>query len=144
MRRRRFQRGTLQVRKRGRNRVWVAWWREDGVRKCKTLGRLSQMSKAEAEAVLSAILRAVNSGAAGTARPAYTVEQFIREVYLPFARRGWKESTTGTSEQIVKSHLVPELGMILLHAVRREVLQDFLDRTEHTGEEIDRDDVACL
>jgi CO dehydrogenase nickel-insertion accessory protein CooC1 len=30
-------------------------------------------------------------------------------VYLPFCRRSWKESTAGTSEQMVKSHLVPEL-----------------------------------
>ena len=34
---------------------------------------------------------------------------------MPFGRRGWKESTAGTSEQIVKSHLVPELGNALLH-----------------------------
>jgi hypothetical protein len=40
----------------------VAFWREDGVRRCKMLGRQSQMSKAEAETVLSAILREVSSG----------------------------------------------------------------------------------
>ena len=50
------------------------------------------------------------------------------DVYLPFCRRSWKESTAGTSEQIVKSHLVPEFGKALLHAIRREELQDFLDR----------------
>ena len=49
-------------------------------------------------------------------------------MYLPFCRRSWKESTAGTSEQIVKSHLVPELGKALLHGVRREELQDLLDR----------------
>jgi len=85
------------------------------------------MTKAEAEGVLSAILRAVNSGAAHAARPVYTFEQFVKDVYLPFSRRGWKESTAGTSEQIVKSHLVPEFGKVLLHAIRREELQDFLD-----------------
>ena len=128
MRRKRFQRGSLLARKHGRYRVWVAFWREDGVRQCKTLGRQSHMSMSEAEAVLSAILRAVNSGAVNAARPVYTFEQFVSDVYLPFCRRGWKESTAGTSEQIVKSHLVPELGKILLHAIRREELQDFLDR----------------
>ena len=49
-------------------------------------------------------------------------------MYLPFCRRSWKESTAGTSEQIVKSHLIPEFGKQLLHAIRREELQDFLDR----------------
>jgi integrase len=58
----------------------------------------------------------------------YTFEQFINEVYLPFCRRSWKESTAGTSEQIVKSHLIPEFGKDLLHTIRREKLQDFLDR----------------
>jgi integrase len=58
----------------------------------------------------------------------YTFEQFINGVYLPFCRRSWKESTAGTSEQIVKSHLIPEFGNQLLHAIRREELQDFLDR----------------
>src|SRR5580698_4618775 len=71
---------------------------------------LAQMTKAEAEAVLSAMLRSINSGVAQTARAVYTFEQFTRDVYLPFCRRSWKESTAGTSEQIVKSHLVSELG----------------------------------
>jgi Phage integrase, N-terminal SAM-like domain len=128
MRRKRFQKGSLQTRKHGRHRVWVAFWWEGGIRRCKTLGRQSQMTKAEAEAVLSAVLRATNSGVAHTTRAVYTFEQFTDNVYLPFCRRSWKESTTGTSEQIVKSHLIPELGNTLLHALQREELQDLLDR----------------
>jgi integrase len=86
------------------------------------------MTRADAEAVLSAILRSINSGTGDPARAVYTFEQFVREVYLPFARRGWKESTAGTSEQIINSHLVAEFGKALLHAIRREELQDFLDK----------------
>jgi integrase len=86
------------------------------------------MGKGEAEAILSAILQPINSGVTQGARPVYTFEQFINGVYLPFCRRSWKESTAGTSEQIVKSHLNPEFGKRLLQAVRREDLQDFLDR----------------
>jgi integrase len=52
----------------------------------------------------------------------------LTDVYLPFCRRSWRESTAGTSEQIVKSHLIPELGKSLLHGVKREELQDLLDR----------------
>src|SRR5690349_9229226 len=128
MRRKRFQRGSVVSQKHGRRRVWVGYWREAGVRKCNTLGRASQMSKAEAEAVLSAILREVNAGTVGSPRPVYTFEQYVNNVYLPFARRGWKESTAGTSEQIIKTHLLPELGPILLHAIGREGLQDHLDQ----------------
>ncbi|MEO8593676.1 MAG: tyrosine-type recombinase/integrase [Candidatus Solibacter sp.] len=128
MRRKRFQKGSLQARKHGRHRVWVAAWWEDGSRRSKVLGCCSQMSKAEAESVLSGMLRDINSGVTQMAKPVYTVEQFINGVYLPFGRRSWKESTAGTSEQIVKSHLIPEFGKQLLHAIRREELQDFLDR----------------
>jgi integrase len=128
MRRKRFQKGSLQARKHGRHRVWVACWWEDGSRRSRVLGRHGQMGKGEAEAILSAILRPVNSGATQTARPVYTFGQFVKDVYLPFCRRNWKESTAGTSEQIVRTHLVSEFGPRLLHAIRREELQDFLDR----------------
>jgi len=128
MRRKRFQKGSLQRRKHGRHRVWVACWWEDGSRRSKVLGRCSQMGQGEAEAILSAILLPVNSGVTHMAKPVYTFEQFIDGVYLPFCRRSWKESTAGTSKQIVKSHLIPEFGKDLLHVIRREELQDFLDR----------------
>ncbi len=67
------------------------------------------MTKAEAEGVLSAILRNTNSGMAHTTRAVYTFGQFTKDVCLPFCRRSWKESTAGTSEQIVKCHLILEL-----------------------------------
>src|SRR5262245_27648010 len=126
--RKRFQKGSLQARKHGRHRVWVVFYYEEGIRRCKTLGRQSQMSKSEAEAVLSAILREINTGRADAARPVYTFEQFVNEVFLPFGRRSWKESTAGTSEQIIQTHLIPELGAKLLHGVKREEAQDLLDR----------------
>jgi len=128
MRRKRFQKGSLQARKHGRHRVWVACYWEEGGRRSKVLGRCSQMGRGEAEAALSAILQPINSGVAKGPRPLYTFEQFTENVYLPFCRRSWKESTAGTSEQIVKTHLIPEFEKYLLPAIRREELQDFLDR----------------
>jgi len=128
MRRKRFQKGSLQTRKHGRHRVWVACWWEDRSRRSKVLGRRSQMSQGEAEAILSAILRPINSGVTQGTKPVYTFQQFLEGVYLPFGRRSWKESTEGTSEQIIETHLVPAFGKALLHAIEREELQDFLDR----------------
>jgi integrase len=87
------------------------------------------MGKGEAESILSAILQPINKGLAREPKPVYTFEQFVESVYLPFCRRSWKESTEGTSEQIVKTHLCSEFGKQLLHAVRRDELQDFLDRS---------------
>ena len=128
MRRKRFQRGSLQARKHGRHRVWVACWWEGGSRRSKVLGRCSQVGRGEAEGILSAMLQPINSGVAQGPKPVYTFEQFVDGVYLPFCRRSWKESTAGTSEQIVKTHLNLEFGKQLLHAIRRDELQDFLDR----------------
>jgi len=128
MRRKRFQKGSLQDRKHGRHRVWVACWWEDGSRRSKVLGRCSQLGKGEAETILSVILQPINSGVTQLAKPIYTFERFTKEVYLPFCRRSWKESTAGTSEQIVKTHLLSAFGPSLLHTIRREEMQDFLDR----------------
>jgi len=128
MRRKRFQRGSLQARKHGRYRVWVACYWEEGGRRSKVLGRCSQMGRGEAEAAMSAILQPINSGVARGPRTLHTFDQFIEKVYLPFCRRTWKESTAGTSEQIVKTHLIPEFGKVLLPAIQRGELQDLLDR----------------
>ncbi len=128
MRRKRFQKGSLQARKHGRHRVWVAFWWEDGSRRSRVLGLCSKMSKGEAEAAMAAILQPINEGTSRGPRPVYTFENFVENVYLPHGRRGWKESTAGTSEQIIQKHLLPEFGNDLLHTIRRDQLQDFLDR----------------
>jgi integrase len=128
MRRKRFQKGSLQARKHGRHRVWVAFWWEDGSRRSKVLGLCSRMTKGEAEAAMAAILQPINEGTSRGPRPVYTFGNFVENVYLPHGRRGWKESTAGTSEQIIQKHLLPEFGDDLLHTIRRDQLQDFLDR----------------
>ena len=82
MRRKRFRKGSLQARKHGRNRVWVACWWEDGGRRSKVLGLRSQMGKGEAESILSAMLHPINSSVARMAKPGYTFEPFVNGVYL--------------------------------------------------------------
>jgi integrase len=128
MRRKRFQKGSLQARKHGRHRVWVASWWEDGSRRSKVLGLCSKMTKGDAESAMAAILQPINEGTSRGPRPVYTFERFVEDVYLPHGRHGWKESTAGTSEQIIKTHLVPGFRSDLLHTIRRERLQEFLDR----------------
>jgi integrase len=127
MRRKRFQKGSLQKRKHGKKSVWVAFWWEDGSRRSSVLGTCSKMTQSEAESALADILRPINSGVSTGPRPVYTFEKFVTEQYLPFYRKGWKESTAGTSEQIVTKHLIPELGDRLLQVISREDLQKVLD-----------------
>jgi len=127
MRRKRFQRGSLQKRKHGRRRVWVACWWEDGSRPSKVLGQCSEISRGAAEAMLADILRPLNDRLARNVSPACSFGKFVTDVYLPHCRRTWKESTAGTSEQVVRSHLLPAFGGVLLHNIRRDELQDFLE-----------------
>jgi integrase len=127
MRRKRFQKGSLQQRKHGKHRVWVACWWEDGSRRSKVLGMCSKITRSNAESALADILRPINAGVSKGSRPIYTFEKFVTEKYLPFHRKGWKESTAGTSQQIVTTHLVHELGGRLLQAISREDLQEVLD-----------------
>src|SRR5690348_9087679 len=129
MRRKRFQRGSLQIRKHGRHRVWVACYWEGGGRRSKVLGRCAQMGKGEAESILSAILQPINTGMVQGQKPLYTFEQYVNLVYLPFCRRSWKKSTADTSGQIVQTHLNREFGKQLLHGIPRERLQNFLERS---------------
>jgi integrase len=51
----------------------------------------------------------------------------VTDQYVPFYRKGWKESTAGTSQQIITTHLIPELGDRLLQVIGREELQKVLD-----------------
>jgi len=121
--RRRFQKGSLQK----VDGAWVARWRQEGERKARILGRTSQMTKAQAQSELAALVAPVNN------RRTEPSEQknfgdFVRAVYLPFYRRKWKRSTTMTNEDRVRHHLTSEFGARSLGGFGRDELQAFLDR----------------
>lgn len=92
------------------------------------LGKCSEMSKGEAEAVLAAILAPINAGVPRKQTAVFTVRQFVTSVYLPLARRKWKASTAMTTEPTINFHLVEPLGPKLLTEILREDLQDLLDQ----------------
>ena len=93
MRRKRFQRGSLQARKHGRHRVWVACYWEAGSRRSKVMGRCSQMCRGEAESILSAILQPINSGAVQGPRQVFTVEQHFARLFEIYERIVEERST---------------------------------------------------
>ena len=126
--RRRFQNGNLF--KRGKS--WVVQWWEDGHRRKRTLGKVNQMTKTEAQAELSAILTPLNSREVPPSK-SWLYADFMERVYLPFYRRKWKRSTAMTNEDRMKNHLVSEFGSLTLGSFNREQLQDFLDRKGATG-----------
>lgn len=126
MRRKRFQKGTVGERKHGRKKVWVAQWWENGSRRSKVLGKVSELTKADAEGLLSKILTPINVTATQNAERIFTFGDYVNNVYLPTCRERWKESTRMTSEPVIQQHLCPELGGYLMAAIKRPQLQTFL------------------
>lgn len=133
MRRRRFQRGGLSQRKRNGRQYWYLQWRDDGQPKSRELGLVSEMTRAQAEVVRTAIMDPINQGLLKPANPVYTFEQHIEEVYFAVKVRGWKTSTARTTEEVIRVYLLPDLGPRLLTGFRREDLQGVLDRAAARG-----------
>src|SRR5689334_15776074 len=133
MRRKRYQGGSLQKRKHRRHWVWVALWRESGSRRYKTLGRCSEMTRGDARKRLNEILEPLNETAALPQHEPATFQQLVTVVYLPFCRRKWKVSTTGTTEQRIRTHLIPPFGDRPCQKISRDELQDYLDDKAASG-----------
>ncbi len=128
MRRKRFQKGTVGARKHGRHRVWIAQWWQDGGRRSKVLGRCTEITKAQAEALMASILSPVNNGNGHQTAQVALFGAYIREVYLPLCRRKWKESTRMTTEPVISNHIEPAFEHKLMSSITREDLQRFLDQ----------------
>ncbi len=130
--RRRHQKGSLQKRKRSTGWAWIGMWRDaHGGRLSRNLGKIPAVSKAEAQKRLEREMAEVNQGR--EISPEVTFGGFVRHNYLPFGRRKWKASTASTSEQRIKSHRLAAFDPIELRKIRRNPLQDFLDRKAASG-----------
>jgi integrase len=126
--RKRFQYGSL-IR---RGSSWVAQYWEDGRRRKQVLGRRSEMTKAQAQAALAAVLIPLNAAHSRQSQH-WVFSDFVRQVYLPFYHRKWKRTTTATNEDRIRHHLVTEFGTRKMKMFERNDLQAFLDRKAATG-----------
>lgn len=127
MRRQRFQKGSVHLRKHGRQRVWIAQWWDKGGKRSKVLGNYPSIVKGQAEAMLSQILAPINRTAGHSQAPIYTFQQYVQSVFLPAMRNKWKESTRSTSEPDIIRYLVPAFGQQAVDAISREQMQRFLE-----------------
>ena len=135
MRRRRFQKGSMQLRRHADRRVWVVlYYDERGDRRYYTLGFASEMNKSQADEKCQEFMREINGGVrtVSPVRPT-TVIEFLEEVYLPFYLGKWKESTAGTSENRIRHHIGKELGRERLADLTLAKLQKFLERKAASG-----------
>jgi integrase len=106
------------------------WYDTTGQRKSKTLGTATSMSKTEAQEALDAIVRPVNEQR--QTAPA-TFANFVKDVVLPTKRRQWKESTRMSTEERINRVLIPAFSDTPISAIKRNDLQDFLDKLAKNG-----------
>src|SRR5262245_54551327 len=133
LRRRRFQRGSLQKRQSSGGWNWIAFWWEDGRRRGQLLGPCSRMSRPEALAEMGKRLQSINAHA-GEVRPRLCkLGDWIREVFLPFSRRKWKLSTASTTGDRIRKHLIADLGSLEIASVTRDLLQQYLEQKAAQG-----------
>ena len=126
--RKRFQKGSLKK----VEGVWKARWWEDGVRKARTLGKVSEMPKSKAQAGLALILAPIN-GKVSSPTETCAFGDFVEQIYLPFYRRKWKSSTAMENEGRIRHHLCGEFAAESLRKFRRDDLQALLDRKAALG-----------
>src|ERR1700691_4162514 len=63
VRRRRYQKGSLQAWRHGKKRVWIVqYYDADGHHRYHTLGRMADLNKSQAEQSQSAFMRTMNGG----------------------------------------------------------------------------------
>lgn len=125
--RRRFQKGSLQK----IGGTWVARWWQDGARKARMLGRVSQMTKAQAQFGLASLVAQANNKRTEPSER-QTFGDFVRAVYFPFYRRKWKRTTTMTNEDRLAHHLMSDFDGRSVGSFGRDELQAFLDRKGQT------------
>jgi integrase len=126
--RRRFQKGSIKK----RDGAWIGQWWENGHRRNVVLGRVSQMTKADAMNKVAEHVRPINSRQVPF-NPEMLLKDFINEVYFVVHRRRWKGSTRMTVEYRVKFHIVSEFGERKLDSITREELQSFLEYKAAAG-----------
>jgi len=126
--RRRFQKGSVKK----RDGAWIGQWWENGHRRNVVLGRVSQMTKADAMNKVAEHVRPINSRQVPF-NPEMLLKDFINDVYFVVHRRRWKGSTRMTVEHRVKFHIASEFGERKLDSVTREELQSFLERKAGAG-----------
>jgi integrase len=135
MRRRRYQKGSLQARRHGKKRVWVVqYYDAAGHHRYHTLGRMADLNKSQAEQKQVQFIRTINGGEGGPqeVRPVL-VSEFVSQIYLPFQRGKWKGSTKETSEQRIRTHILQELGDQQMEVLTPSTLQAFLESKAPTS-----------
>ncbi len=132
MRRKKYQKGSLQLKDHGHRMMWILQYRVDGSKKYHTLGSKSEMTKSQAQQMQAEIMSKVNlQNVVGAADPEMTFGQFVDGVALPVLRSKWKLSTEMTTGSRMSRHLA-EFREAPIRNLTRGDLQAFLERKAET------------
>ena len=126
--RKRYQKGSL----RKVDGFWIAQWWEQGHRRKRWLGRVSELTKTQAQTQLAEILSPINSASA-EASAECEFGDFVNNVFLPFYERKWKRSTAMTNKDRIRFHVCSEFAPIPVDRFTRDQLQRFLDAKSNAG-----------
>jgi hypothetical protein len=132
MRRKQFQRGSVSARQHGPRKVWVAQWWENGGKRSKVLGQIPEVSKGQAEAMLSKILAPINETAGQLLAPTFTFETIRQWCVLS----GYAEQVEGIDAKPVRDRHrtvpVPDLRRTPHAHDRSADMQRFLEQKATT------------
>jgi integrase len=128
--RKRFQNGSVKKSKDGK--YWIGSWREDDgkggrAQRSRVLGKVSRMNKTAAKEKMAEIVKPINDRAATAISRNIELKEFVEDVYLPFYKKKWKQSTATTNEDRISHFIVSEFGSRRLSTLSRDELQGFLD-----------------
>jgi integrase len=127
--RRRFQKPRIK----NKGGYWIAQFRDlEGRKRKVSLGPVAKTKKVEAEAKLARLIEPINSHLKDPA-PDLQFGALVRQIFLPFYRRKWKTSTTGSNENRFDRHLLTAFEDRPLASFSRDELQHFLDRKAAGG-----------
>ena len=116
MRRRQYQKPRMK----NVGGYWVVQYRDlNGNKRKNSFGPVKTKSKYEAEKEFDEILRPINAKAGAPVSRAYTFGEFVKDVYLPWYRPRWKQSTAQCNEQRVVHDLVSVFGEGRLRGCRK-------------------------
>jgi integrase len=136
-RRRRSQHPKVKAKPRkGGYKVWQFQFRDaNGISRTVTLGRCARMTKTQAEIKRDQILAPINALAAqDVTTPAHTLASYVEQVFLPHQLRyKWRDDSTAlTTEPLIRGHLLAAFGPRPIESLRREELQQWLERMAAT------------
>lgn len=128
-----MQRGSLKAVLHRGVKVWRLQWRENGHGRTRILGRCIDMSRDEADAERKRILAPLNTRTEAVETSAVTLRRYVEDEYLTVKARVWKASTRATTEQIIETHILFDMGERPLAVITRKDLQALLDAKAGSG-----------